>query len=223
LDIYDKKRQAILARIREEEGSFPKSRETLSNAQLEKIENHAIRFGHEVDEVLQSVLADSVAFRAIVGKNPSRMDYYEDSLVEYLESLEPVKQASKLPKGGKGAFHLDNGSIKQGVKTKFVKSLDILVEFKNGKHIWLIHKYTVEGGGAQDSAFRDAELTLQEALGPGNIAKVNVAAVLDGAYYQERSKKTGLTRIESARLTAPHAVVGTYLEFEELTKKIWSE
>ena len=222
MDIYESKRQKILETLKSEEGSFPKTRSSLTKAQVEKIVAHANRFGHTEQEVMASILKDSVAFRAIVGKNPGRMGYYEDTLIEFLNGLTAVKQATKLPKSGKNAYHLENGKIRQGVKSEYIKSLDIHVEFLNGAEIWITHKFTAESGGAQDDAFRDAQLTLKEALLPSGVAGVNVAAILDGAYYQEVAKGTGLTRIESARVAAPHAVVGTYLEFEKLTSSIAS-
>lgn len=223
MDIYEAKRQQVLNEIKKIEGSFPKQRNSLTPEHLKKIEHHAEKFGHKVEEVVESILRDPVAYRSIVGKDPSRMDYYETALVEYLVGQSQVAKVQKLPKGGKNSYHIDKGQIVQGKKTKLVKSLDLYVEFENGETLWIIHKFTKEGGGAQDAAFRDAELTLQHAIGPDGQSKVNVAAVLDGDYYRQKIEGGTLTRLEKAARDASTAIVATYDGLIEASRHIWSK
>jgi hypothetical protein len=223
MDIYEAKRLQVLEEIKKLEGSFPKEKSSLTADQLTKIEHHAEKFGHTVAEVLESVLRDSVAYRAIVGKDPSRMDYYETALVDYLMKQPQVEKVQKLPKGGKNSYHIDKGKIVKGKKTKLIKSLDLYVEFKNGETLWIIHKFTKEGGGAQDAAFRDAELTLQQAIAVNGKTLVNIAAVLDGEYYKQKIEGGTLTRLEKASRDASHAIVSTFDGLIEASSHLWSK
>ena len=222
MDIYETKRQQILMEIKILEGVFPKNKTDLNSEQLAKIANHAHKYGHSEAEVLNSVLLDSVAYRAIVGKDPGRMDYYETALVEFLSKQKQVKAVQKLPKGGTNAYHVNAGKIVQGSKTKLIKSLDILIEFQNGQLLWVVHKFTKEGGGAQDAAFRDAELTLQQVQLPDGKVKINLAAVLDGDYYKQLIEKGSLSRLDKAKRDAPMTTVATYDTLISETKHIWS-
>jgi hypothetical protein len=223
MDIYEAKRQQVLDEIKKLEGSFPKKESSLSGEQLKKIKHHAEKFGHTEEEVLESILRDFVAYRAIVGKDPSRMDYYETALVEYLLKQPQVRKVQKLPKGGKNSYHIDKGKIVQGKKTKLVKSLDLLVEFNNGETLWIIHKFTKEGGGAQDAAFRDAELTLQQVIGSDGKTLVNVAAVLDGEYYKQKIEGGTLTRLEKAARDASNSIVATYDGLIKASRHLWNK
>lgn len=219
--IYDKARERIIKELFEND-VFPKNPNSLDGSQIKKIINHAERFGHTVEEVKDAVLNNEVAYRAIVGKNPGRMDFYEDTLVEFLNSLPQVAVASKLPKSGPGAKYLSGGEIRTGGgRQNHIKSLDIYVQFANGKNGYIIHKYTMEDGGAQDNQFREAMGTLAQISSKVGVEKPNVIAVLDGAYYV-KERAGGLSRIDQARIEAPEAIVCSYLDFLEQSKVIWS-
>ena len=84
------------------------------------------------------------------------------------------------------------------------------------------HKFTKEGGGAQDAAFRDAELTLQQVQLPDGSVKINLAAVLDGDYYKQLIEKGSLSRLEKARRDSPMTTVATYETLISETKHIWT-
>lgn len=221
MNIYDQ----ALSKIQQKENDRskqPNDSGELSVADMEKIASHAKRFGHEVKEVVDAVLSNFIAYRAIVGKNPSRMDYYEDTLKEYLESLVMVKSVLKLPKGGKNSLHLREGQIvPNSEKLPHLKSLDLKIDFLNGETVYVIHKYTQESGGAQDGAMRDALLTLAHSLDKKGERVVNVMAILDGNYYQE-TNRTGISRIQDAQSRYPNALMGTYEQFQDLTRTIWS-
>lgn len=200
---------------------FPMELSELDSTQLEKIESHAARFGHQTEDVIAAVLTNSVAYRAIVGKNPGRMDYYENALVSFLNQLECVSIASKLPKSGPGAHHLYKGRIEVGArKAHHKKSLDIYVQFQNGENLHIIHKYTKEEGGAQDNQFREAKDALSELELPDGTTRLHVAAILDGDYYS-KVRRTGTTRLQDASSEFSNAIVCTYQNFLEKTEFIW--
>lgn len=218
--IYDEARERILKDLFDGD-IFPKAIDSLDENQRQKIRNHAERFGHSEEEVVSAVLENEVAYRIIVGKNPGRMDFYEDTLVEFLNNLPQVSVASKLPKSGPGAKYLSDGEIRTGGgRQNHVKSLDIYVQFANGANAYIIHKYTMEDGGAQDNQFREAMGTLSQIRKKPNLEKPNIIAVLDGAYYS-KTRSNGLSRLHQAREEAPEAFICGYETFLEETRSIW--
>jgi hypothetical protein len=221
-DIYKVARRKILEELFEND-KFPKKISDLDSKQLKKIENQADRYGHTYEEVLDAVLHNEVAYRSIVGKSPERMDYYEDTLVEFLTSLKCIKYAKKLPKSGPNAKYIVEGKILTGGgRRNDVKSLDLEILFSNGKLLFAVHKYTMEDGGAQDNQFREAKETLKQIKDKKGKVSVNLAAILDGDYYiKERS--TNKTRLEQAQSEHPETIVCTYKDFQSKTKVIWSQ
>jgi hypothetical protein len=223
MSIYEKARLQILKDLRVGL-TFPMKKSELSKTQVKKIESHAKRFGHTVEEVFQIVLKNEVAYFAIVGKNPGRMDYYEKALVEFLIKQPQISRVKKLPKSGKNAKHIWRGEILVGGgKRGDVKSLDLEVEFQNGNIVYVVHKFTQEGGGAQDNQYREAKAALAQVRLPSGKAKVNLAAVLDGDYYTKTSAKKQLSKIEATKLEHTDAFVCTYKTFIEETKSIWGK
>ena len=151
------------------------------------------------------------------------MDYYETTLVSYLNGLKCVKNAEKLPKSGPSAKYIVSGKIfVGGGRRNDVKSLDIEVTFKNDQKIYLVHKYTMEDGGAQDNQFREAKETLKNVYTSKKTIEINLGAVLDGDYYVKNRAK-GLTRIQQAKIEHPDTYICTYKTFEQETKTIWSQ
>ena len=221
-NIYEEARQSILKKLKVGL-QFPIQATDLSTSQVAKIRAHARRFGHSEHDVMKIALENEVAYSAIVGKNPGRMDYYEDALVEFLSKQPEVARAVKLPKSGPKAKHIWRGEVfTGGGKRGDVKSLDIEVEFKNGQTLYVVHKFTQEGGGAQDNQYREAKGALAQARLPSGKTKVNLAAVLDGDYYSKPSAK-GLSKLEATKLEHTDAVVCTYDTFIEETKSIWGK
>lgn len=221
MDIYAQALAKIHAEL-EIADSLPSDRGELSAEAIAKIESLAERFGFTTETVIEAVLTNLVAYRVIVGRNPSKMDYYEDALKEYLEALPCVKAVQKLPKGGKNSLHVKAGKIVSNAeKLPHLKSLDLKVEFKNGQIAYVIHKHTTGSGGAQKSAYRDAMLTLEEGLGANGQRLLNLIAVFDGDYYQMKSR-AGLNKIQESKAQHPEALICSYSDFEKETKPIWA-
>lgn len=219
-NIYEKARLEILKNLRVGL-EFPVKEGTLTPVQRAKIQAHAKRFGHLEKDVLKIVLENEVAYFAIVGKNPGRMDYYEDALVRFLSQQPQVKRAVKLPKSGPRAKYIWRGEVLTGGGRRGdVKSLDLEVEFNNAELIYVVHKFTQEGGGAQDNQYREAKGALAQVRLPSGTVKVNLAAVLDGEYYLKPSAK-GISKLQATQLEHTDAVVCTYQTFIQETKSIW--
>jgi hypothetical protein len=222
-DIYEIARKKILRQLAISEAR-PKFAVDITDTQMVQITAHADRFGHSVESVISAVIENEVAFRFILGRNPGRMDYWETTLVEFLNSLTPVRLATKLPKSGPSRLYFVDGTL---VATKpdelQIKSLDIKVEFENGETAYVIHKYTAESGGAQDNQWREAKTALAQ-VSKTSKTSPHLIAVLDGDYYvAPRRAAGGLTRLEETKKQNPNTTVCTYKEFERATKVIWAK
>ena len=223
LDIYEAELQNVLEKI-SNEIELPQTAEDLDANAREKIESHAKRYGHSIEEVTEAVLSNRVTYRAIVGRNASRMDYFERTLARYLEKLDVVKSVRILPKAGKNAVHASKGELLVGGgKRNHIKSLDLEVEFQNGRKVYVIHKYTKQGGGAQDGALRDALFTLGQGTSENGKKQIDLVACLDGAFYQKIRRRTGISRMEEAKREYPGAMICTYESFKETTQIIWAK
>jgi hypothetical protein len=222
LDIYEAELEKVLEKISNESIELPKTAEDLDANAIKKIKSHAKRFGHSVEEVAEAVLSNLVTYRAIVGKNATRMGYYEQTLARYLEKLDVVKSVKILPKAGKNAVHAFKGELLVGGgKRQHIKSLDLEVEFLNGGKVYVIHKYTKERGGTQDGAIRDAIFTLGQGASENGKKRINLVACLDGPFYQKISKRTKMSLMDEVRREYPKAMVCTYESFKEVTQTIW--
>ena len=223
LDIYEAELEKVLEKISNDSIALPKTAEDLDANAWKKIKSHAKRYGHSVEEVTEAVLSNVVTYRAIVGKNATKTGYFEQTLARYLEKLDVVKSVKILPKAGKNAVHAFKGELLVGGgKRQHIKSLDLEVEFQNGGKVYVIHKYTKESGGTQGSAIRDAIFTLGQGTSENGRKRINLVACLDGAFYQEVMKRTGMSRMDEVRREYPKAMVCTYKSFKEVTQTIWA-
>jgi hypothetical protein len=222
-DIYEVARKKILRQLAISEAR-PKFEVDITDAQMVQITAHADRFGHSVQSVISAVIESEVAFRFILGRNPGRMDYWETTLVEFLNSLPSVRLATKLPKAGPNRLYFVDGTLRATKPDELqIKSLDIKVEFENGETAYVIHKYTAESGGAQDNQWREAKTALAQ-VKKSSKTSPHLIAVLDGDYYvAPRRAAGGLTRLEETRKQYLNATVCTYKEFERATKEIWAK
>ncbi len=221
-NIYEIARLEILKELHAKV-TLPLRESDLTPSERAKIKSHASRFGHSEAEVLDIALTNLVAYFAIVGKNPGRMDYYEDALVKFLAEKPEIARVEKLPKSGPKAKYIWQGKVLVGGGRRGdVKSLDLEVEFTNGEVLYVVHKFTQDGGGAQDNQYREAKGALAQVRLPSGFAEVNLAAVLDGEYYSKPSAK-GISKLEATKLEHTDAVVCTYETFIEETKSIWEK
>lgn len=224
IDIYKVARRKILAKIKQDMGSFPKVQSDLTKNQMTKVANFADRYELELADILNLVLNDKNVFLAIAAKDPNRMGFYEAELRKFLLKQSTfVRDVQILPKSGPDARYLNQGAISQN-KPADVKSLDLLVSLKNGVKIYVIHKYTRQSGGVQSSALTDVKNTLKQ-LGETSMAgnKVYIAAILDGDYYSRTTTRSKVSKIEQTKLLFPNVIVTTWTDFVQDSKKFMTK
>lgn len=209
LDIYDVARARI---IEQNIANNPQktSFNELTSWELQKISSFAQRFDADPVEVTKDVLTSKSAWIAIIAKNSSRQDYYEDTLVEFLSHNKNIKNVTKLAKTGPTSLTLINGKLVENTRHDKLKTLDIEFETHAGLKGYIIHKYIKESGGHQDSQYVDALESIKQQRAKNDFI---VAGILDGKYFT-----SGRRSIEAAQKTLKNRkniFIGNHLNFTE--------
>lgn len=159
---------------------------------IDKISNWANKFEYTFDEVRGKILEDEM-FQCVFIKEPSRQNLYEKLAGKYIESLEIVENFKFLSSGGKDAKYMINGKMFKGCdlegQAKDTKSIDFQWTVGNWE-FYATHKYTKDGGGAQDNQYEDVQKFLHNTR-DCNIKNTIFLAICDGEYYLAKDSKTG--------------------------------
>lgn len=172
-----------LAKWRENARSVPAEMCSGSDRLIKRIRLFVSRFGFPEIEVGNKIKTDSM-FAAHFAKEPRRTGMHELIAAEWIESLPSVKQFKNLPKKGQDSIYVtSDGNVYRGLLgNRPGKSLDFM--WKTGKTTcYAMHKYTKEGGGNQDSQFKEMVALLRN-FQSCNEKKVVLFVIADGAYYK---------------------------------------
>ncbi len=163
-----------------------------SQDMIDKISNWANKFEYTFDEVKNKILEDEM-FQCVFIKEPNRQNLYEKLAGTYIESLSMVQNFKFLPSGGKNAKYMVSGKMFKGVdlieQAKNTKSIDFQWNVGNWE-FYATHKYTKDGGGAQDNQYEDVQTFLNNTR-DCNIKNTIFLAICDGEYYLAKDSKTG--------------------------------
>ena len=152
-----------------------------------KIVNFSNNFDFYEKEVIEKIKRDRM-FAANFIKSPSRQNFYETEALVFLNSMESVEKAEKLPASGAGAFYVVNGILSHERPDKTYKSIDFRIKMKNGKVIYATHKYTKDEGGAQDNQKNDLLQFIQNAR-KYRKGEIVFAVIADGTYYDRHGRE----------------------------------
>ena len=114
-----------------------------------------------------------------------------------------ISNYKKLPNAGNDAIYVINGSIIDG-KTRAMtggatdaKSIDFYWECGE-KKFYAFHKYTREGGGAQDNQYSDIKKFIENANASADTNTFFIA-IADGEYFNTRNGQAGISKIENLK------------------------
>jgi hypothetical protein len=166
---------------------------------LKRITTFVSRFGFPTENVKDRIRTDNM-FSAHFAKEPRRQGIHEKIAAEWLEKVGCVKNFKTLPKQGKNAWYItSDGNLQQGMKPAPSKSLDF--KWESGEYlVFASHKYTKEGGGNQDSQFKEMRLLLEHFQKGAERDSVILLVIVDGPYYNSERMRN-LKRFE--RVAAP--------------------
>ena len=192
---------------------------TKSERLMKRIRLFIARFGFSKIDVENKISTDSM-FAAHFAKEPRRTGIHEKLAAAWVKRLPMVKQFKVLPKGGTNAIYItSDGNIHHGeLSNRPGKSLDFIWK-TGGKTCYAMHKYTKEGGGNQDSQYKEMVAILRN-FQSCNDKTCILFIIVDGQYYGE-SKMAELrnnTRSHMPRSYALH-IEGLPLVLEKLKYK----
>ena len=153
------------------------------------------RFGYDVEVVQEKIRTDRM-FAAHFAKEPRRQNIHESAAGEWLRAQKDVVQSfEKLPTSGKNAFYITgDGELRQDGRTRPSKSLDFRWK-SNGFTVFAAHKYTKEGGGTQDNAFREVRSLIEHFQKGAADDDIILLVIVDGPYYT-KARMSDLKRFE---------------------------
>lgn len=142
------------------------------------------RFGFRVPEVREKIRSDPM-FRAHFAIEPRRQGFHERIAAEWIRSLPEVGDFRVLPKSGRNAVYItSDGEVRRGLRKPPAKSLDFTWRAE-GHRCYAAHKYTLEGGGNQDSQFNEMRSLLEHFQKAHADADIVLVVIVDGPYYTD--------------------------------------
>lgn len=170
---------------------------------LKRIGTYIERFGYPEDDVKEKINSDQM-FAANFTLEPRRQGFHEKIAGEWIRNLDNVSDFRILPKSGKNAFHISSdGNVLKGIPNATSKSLDFI--WKTGKiKVYAMHKYTKEGGGNQDSQYKEMVTLLKRFMECGDRGCILIV-IVDGKYYNKQ-KMEGLLDYTRSRPPKSYAV-----------------
>lgn len=142
------------------------------------------RFGFRIEEVRRKIRGDEM-FRAHFAMEPRRQGIHEKAAAAWIEALPGVEEFRILPKSGKNAVYItSDGELRPGLAKRPSKSLDFFWKFGDYE-IHAAHKYTLEGGGNQDSQFIEMRNLLEMFQKASAGSREVLLVIVDGPYYTE--------------------------------------
>lgn len=162
---------------------------------MKKFKNYASKYGLPLNDIIQKVIEDDVV-ACFFTKDPQKQSIHEKTAAKFIKDNKHVVNFKKLPASGANSLFLHDGEIiskKEHDRLKLTsKSLDFYWEVKVDNEVlkfYATHKYTNEGGGAQDHQYNEIIGFLNNA---NEVKKPNVffLAISDGEYYTNPYKGT---------------------------------
>lgn len=159
---------------------------------MKRVELFVWRFGYSRDDVLNKVKTDPM-FASWFAKEPRRQSPHEQIAADYLKAFPEIRCFVRLKQTGGEALYLNRDgeiipkSALQGDRPS--KALDFEWKSPSGVRCLASHKYTKEGGGNQDSQFRE-QRTLLSHFQSRSANNTALFVICDGPYYNDERMKT---------------------------------
>lgn len=163
-----------------------------SDRLMKRVDLYVWRFGFTAEQVLDKIRTDPL-FAAWFAKEPRRQSPHEQIAADYLQGFGSIFDFVRLKQTGHGALYLNrDGEILarkdiQGDRPS--KALDFEWTSPSGVRCLASHKYTKEGGGNQDSQFRE-QRTLLSNFQSRSTNNTALFVICDGPYYTEERMAT---------------------------------
>lgn len=187
---------------------------------IKKIKTYASRSRYSEADIEKHIYQDEM-FAAWFAKEPRRTSFHEKVAACWLHKELKTKIERLKSSGPKALYINTDGKIVTGEqykKEKPSKSLDFRWKIYD-KIFYAMHKYTKEGGGNQDSQFREMTQILQN-FQKADDQNIILIVIVDGEYYNEK-KMDGLNHY--ARTIIPCSYAVKIEDVPEIVKKYYTE
>lgn len=175
---------------------------------LKRISTYIYRFGYDEDSVVRKIIQDHM-FAAHFSKEPRRTGLHEAAAANWLKSLPNVNGFEVLNKSGPKSLKVSSdGNIESETAGKNLPGKSLDFRWSTGhRTCYAMHKYTKEGGGNQDSQFKEM-LELMKRFTFCQDRQVVLLIIVDGNYYKENNHRqlNKLRRLESQGEPSSYAV-----------------
>ena len=135
----------------------------------EKIKRFALKYDLSEKLIKHKVQKDDLFVLCFI-KEPNRQSFHQRLAVNFIKSIPNITDFELLPVGGPNALYIISGQLQHGANittSQKPKSIDFLWKYATrGSGLvsfYAAHKYTKEGGGAQDNQFNDIKSFLENA------------------------------------------------------------
>lgn len=159
-----------------------------TNRLIKRIQGFIWRFGYTENDVLDKIRDDSM-FAAWFAKEPRRTGFHEAIAADWIRTLPGVRDFKVLPKSGKNAVKVSSdGNIESETPNRKLPGKSLDFNWQTGsKTFYAMHKYTREGGGNQDSQYKEMVELMKRFVQCQN-RDVVLLIIVDGKYYQEKDQ-----------------------------------
>lgn len=161
-----------------------------------KIGTFASRFAFAVDTVEKKIRDDEM-FRAFFAKDPGKQKIHENIAAAFIECMPGVSNFKQLAHDSlvviQGAVRSRKDVRAEGATAR-AKTIDFSWSFCS-KDVYASHKYTKQGGGAQDNQYRDLQEFIREA-NESNLKNTYFLAIADGEYYGTADMNSQTTKLQ---------------------------
>lgn len=157
-----------------------------------------------IDEgtIRQKITTDPI-FRLVFVKDPKRQKIHEKEAADWLRQQPGIGNLQRLGPSDRAACAgrvIPRANLRKRVGSTAATSLDF--KWTTRDHtVYAAHKYTFEGGGAQNNQYKELHAFIDEA-NASTAPRTIFIAIADGPYYATRSGPRNATRMDELRQAA---------------------
>ena len=171
---------------------------------LIKVENFSQNFSFPKDQIIEAIRTNPI-IAAVFAVEPTRQNIFENIAADYIEKLPGVTNFAHY---SNKALYVSRGEVIDRAALQeypHAKTIDFGWDF-GIFGIYAAHKYTKQGGGAQDKQYIDLQNFIYECR-DSKRTNVRFIAIADGAYYQRNDSQADKKRIDNLRALCTQIVV----------------
>lgn len=160
----------------------PEELDSRSDRLEKRVASFSGRFGYSETEVREKIRTDPM-FAAHFAKEPRRTGLHEKAAARWIDNLDCVLVFETLKKSGQDALYVNSDGKVDVWNNGHPPSKSLDFRWRTGETtFYAMHKYTREGGGNQDSQFKEMRDLLRKFQSCAN-SSIAFVVIVDGPCY----------------------------------------